>query len=191
MFSNRPSTGGGGLNFQTNSTQQQSYNDIILAQYQNRFKNCFSITSDNFLKYKKVEEQEQPIKENAKEIEKTIKNNTIYLDYSTNLIHQIEENYKFLCSEGREMIKYCNQLSSKNSNFKRSIDSLKRDIFEQSEFLEDDKKNIAIIEQHHYKINLPSPFFLNITEDFIEKIKYFQKTIEDYEVLFQNLFKVN
>lgn len=88
------------------------------------------------------------------------------------------------------MLKYCTHLNSKNSNLKRIIDSIKKDISKQSEFLEENKKNITILETHHYKINLPSQFFLNTTDDFIEKINYFKKTIDDYETLFQNLFKV-
>ena len=50
---------------------------------------------------------------------------------------------------------------------------------------------LTIFDAHNYKINLPSQFFLNISDDFIEKINYFKKTIEDYEILFQNLYKVN
>ena len=89
------------------------------------------------------------------------------------------------------MLKYCTHLHSKNSNVARNIECIKREIITQSEFLEEDKRKLTIFDAHNYKINLPSQFFLNISDDFIEKINYFKKTIEDYEILFQNLYIVN
>jgi hypothetical protein len=169
---------------------QQNQQDLYRLQQMEKYKNCLSLSADNYLKFDKIGNQDEIIKNFIQEQEKKIKQNSNNIEYVSSLLHQMEENYLFLTKEGKEMLNYSTHVLAKTNGIRSILDSFKNDTLKQSEFLEDNKKKINMLESHHYKINLPSQFFLSISVDLIEKVNYFKKIIDDYDILFYNIYKV-